>query len=340
MVGRVWESKLQPGQLRRRDFVALLGGALGWSVAARAQEPAVPVIGFLSSGSPAPFRRHLDAFREGLKGGGYVEGRNVAIDYRWAEGEHSRLPEMAADLVRRRVSLIAATGGSTSAHAAKNATATIPILFIAGPDPVASGLVQSISRPGGNATGAAMLTSQLIPKRVELLLELVPWAKTVAVFLNPAGVGADAVEKDVEATIRGYGRQMVLTWVSAESDMEAAFASVVRQRADALLVSPNAFFTDRRAQIVALAARYALPGAYAWREYPEAGGLSSYGPSVVWAYHQIGEYAGRILKGAKPGDLPVQMPTKMEQVINMKVARSLGLTIPRITFARTDETIE
>jgi putative tryptophan/tyrosine transport system substrate-binding protein len=227
-----------------------------------------------------------------------------------------------------------------SAHAAKNATATIPILFIAGPDPVASGLVQSLDRPRGSATGVAMLTSQLIPKRVELLLELVPTAATIAVFLNPAGVGADAVEKDVEATIRSLGRQMVLLKVNAESDLEAAFVSAVRQRADALLVSPNAFFTDRRAQIVALAARHALPAAYAWREYPEAGGLISYGPSVVWAYHQIGEYAGRILKGSKPSDLPVQMPAKIEQIINIKAAKTLGLTIPRITHMRTDEMIE
>jgi putative ABC transport system substrate-binding protein len=302
----------------------------------------VPVIGFLSSGSSNSFQRQLNAFREGLKESGYVEGQNVAIDYRWADGQHARLPEMADALVRRRVSLIAATGGSTSAHAAKAATAKIPIpiVFIAGPDPVTSGLVQSINRPGGNATGVAMMSSQLIPKRVELLLELIPKAKTVAVFLNPAGVGAGEVEKDVEATIRGFGREMVLVWVGPETDLELAFASVVRQRADALLVSPNAFFTDRRAQIVALAARHALPGAYAWREYPEAGGLSSYGPNVVWAYHQIGEYAGRILKGDKPSDLPVQIPAKIEQIINMKVAKTLGLTIRRITLARTDEVIE
>jgi putative ABC transport system substrate-binding protein len=331
--------------MQRREFIILLGAsAAAWPLAARAQQqpamPVMPVIGFLSSGSSASFQRHLDAFREGLRESGYVEGRNVAIDYRWAEGQHARLPELAAALVRRRVSLIAATGGSVSAHAAKDATATIPIVFIAGPDPVGSGLVQSINRPGGNATGVAMLTSQLIPKRVELLLELVPKAKTVAVFLNPGGVGFDAVEKDVEATIREFGRQMVLFRVNAQTDLEATFVSAVRQRADALLVSPNAFFMDRRAPIVALAARYALPGAYAWREYPEAGGLSSYGPSVVWAYRQIGEYTGRVLKGAKPGDLPVQMPAKIEQIINIKVAKTLGLTIPRITLAGTDEVIE
>ena len=322
--------------------MTVLGGALSYSLGARAQEPAVPVIGFLSSGSSHSFERHLNAFREGLKESGYVEGRNVTIDYRWADGEHARLPALADALVRRRVSVIAATGGSTAAHAAKAATAKIPIpmLFIAGPDPVSSGLVQSINRPGGNATGVALMSSQLIPKRVELLLELIPEAKTVAVFLNPLGVGADEVEKDVEATIHGYGRKMVLAWVSANSNLESVFASVVQQGADALLVSPNAFFTDRRTPIVTLAARYGLPGAYAWREYPEAGGLSSYGPDVVWAYHQIGEYAGRILKGAKPGDLPVQLPAKIEQIINMKVAKALGVTIPRITLARTNEVIE
>jgi putative ABC transport system substrate-binding protein len=302
----------------------------------------MPVIGFLSSGSANSFQRHLNAFREGLKESGYVEGQNVTIDYRWADGQHARLPQLAEALVRRRVSLIAATGGSTAAVAAKAATTTIPIpmLFIAGPDPVKGGLVQSINRPGGNATGVAMMSSQLIPKRVELLLELIPTAKTVAVFLNPLGVGADEVEKDVEATIRGYGRKMVLAWVGADSNLESVFTSVVKQGADALLVSPNAFFTDRRVPIVTLAARHALPGAYAWREYPDAGGLSSYGPDVVWAYHQIGEYAGRILKGAKPGDLPVQLPAKIEQIINMKVAKTLGLTIPRITLARTNEVIE
>jgi len=333
---------LQTHRLGRRNFIALVGGGLGWSIGACAAEPAVPVIGFLSSGSSNSFQRHLNAFREGLKESGYVEGQNVTIDYRWAEGQHARLPDLAGALVRRRVSLIAATGGSTSALAAKAATAAtqIPMLFIAGPDPVTSGLVKSINRPGGNATGVAMMSSQLIPKRVELLLELVPKAKTVAVFLNPSGVGADEVEKDVEATIRGYGRRMVLAWVGADSNLESVFTSVVQQGADALLVSPNAFFTDRRVPIVALAARYALPGAYAWREYPEAGGLSSYGPDVVWAYHQIGEYAGHILKGAKPGDLPVLLPAKIEQIINIKAANALGVMIPRITLARTNEVIE
>ena len=219
-------------------------------------------------------------------------------------------------------------------------TATIPIVFIAGPDPVADGLVQSLNRPGGNATGVAMMTSRLMPKRVELLLELVPSAATVALLLHEAGIGADEVETDVEATLRAFGRQMLLLKVSMQTDLEAAFTSAVRQRADALIVTSNAFFTNRRAQIVALAARHGLPAAYAWREYPEAGGLMSYGPSIAWAYHQAGQYAARILKGDKPADLAVQQPVKIETVLNLKTARALGLTVPEHALVRADEVIE
>ena len=324
----------------RRDFITLLGGATAWPLAARAQQPAMPLIGFLNSGSALAFQRHVDAFHQGLKEAGYVEGRNVAIDYRWADGQQGRLPELAAALVRRRASLIVATGGSMSAHAATNATATIPIVFIAGPDPVADGLVQNLRQPGGNATGFAMTTSQLMPKRLELLLELVPKAATIALLLNATGVDTDAVEKDVEAATRAFGRQMVVLKVGTESDLEAAFLSAVRQGADALLVSPSAIFTDRRAQIVAFAARYALPAAYPWREYAEAGGLISYGPSVVLAYYQTGQYAGRILKGDKPADLPVQQPVKFEEVLNVKTAKALGLTVPPSLLATADEVIE
>ena len=327
-------------RLIRRDFIAVLGGALTWSLGARAQDLALPVVGFLNSGSAHAFQRHLDAFRQGLKEAGYVEGRNVAIDFRWADGQQARLPELAAALVRRRVSLIAATGGSMSAHAATSATASIPILFIAGPDPVADGLVQSLNRPGGNATGFAMMTSQLMPKRLELLLELVPKASTIALLLNAAGVGADAVGNDVEVAIRTFGRRMVLLKVSTESDLEAAFVSAVRQRADALLVSPSAVFMDRRAQIVTLAALYALPAAYPWREYVDAGGLISYGPSVERAYYQTGQYAGRILKGEKPANLPVQQPVKFETVLNLKTAKALGLAVPDRALVRADEVIE
>jgi putative ABC transport system substrate-binding protein len=269
--------------MHRRQFISLVSGAAAWPVVARAQDSMVPLIGFLNSGSALAFQRHLDAFRQGLKEAGYVEGRNVAIDYRWADGQQARLPELAATLVRRRPSLIAATGGSMSAHAATNATATIPIVFIAGPDPVGDGLVQNLSRPGGNATGFAMMTSQLMPKRLELLLELVPKAAKIALLLNAAGVDTDAVEQDVERATRAFNRQMIVLRIRTRSELEAAFVTAVRQGADALLVSPSAVFTDQRAQIVGLAARYALPVAYPWREYADVGGLTL-GQSSVFVH--------------------------------------------------------
>jgi putative ABC transport system substrate-binding protein len=325
--------------MRRREFIAGLGGAAAWPLAARAQQP-VPVIGFLNSGSLDQYRLLLDAFRRGLNEGGYVEGQNVAIESRWAEGQSARLPELAADLVRRRVSLIAATGGSASAHAAKSATATIPVLFIGGPDPVADGLVSSLSRPGGNLTGVGVNTSELMPKRVGLLLELIPSAAKIALLLNRDGVGADAGQIDVEVATRAFGRQMIPLKISSRSDLETAFVSAVRQHADALLVTSNSLFTNRRVEIVALAARHALPAAYAWREFVEAGGLISYGPSVAWAYRQIGQYASRILRGEKPADLPVMLPTMYELVINLKTAKALGLTVPETLLATAEELIE
>jgi putative tryptophan/tyrosine transport system substrate-binding protein len=326
--------------MRRRKFIAVLGSAVFFPLAGRAQQPAVPVIGFLNSGSLDRYRLLLDAFRQGLNDGGYVEGRNVAIESRWAEGQSARLPELAADLVRRGVSLIAATGGSASAHAAKAATATIPVLFIGGPDPVADGLVSSLSRPVGNLTGVGVNTSELMPKRVQLLLELIPSAAKIALLLNQEGVGADAGQREVEAATRALGRQMILLKIRSRSDLEAAFISAVRQQADALLVTSNSLFTDRRVEIVALAARHALPAAYAWREFVEAGGLMSYGPNIAWAYRQIGQYASRILKGAKPADLPVMLPTKFEFIINLKTAKALGLAIPPDMLAIADEVIE
>jgi len=326
--------------MRRRDFITVLGGAAAWPLAARAQQPAMPVIGFLNSGSLDRYRLLLDAFRQGLNDGGYVEGRNVAIESRWAEGQSARLPELAADLVRRRVSLIAATGGSASAHAAKVATATIPVLFIAGPDPVADGLVSSLARPDGNLTGVGVITSDLMPKRVQLLLELIPTAAKIALLQNRDGVGADASQRDVEAATRALGRQMIPLGITSWSDLEAAFVSAVRQHADALLVSSNSLFTDRRVEIVALAARHALPAGYAWREFVEAGGLTSYGPNIAWAYRQIGQYASRILMGAKPADLPVMLPAKFEFVINLKTAKALGLAVPPSILLRADEVIE
>jgi putative ABC transport system substrate-binding protein len=328
----------------RREFIAALGGTAAWPLAARAQQPStLPVIGFLNSasrGPSGPFRPFLDAFHQGLNEGGYVEGRNVVIEYRWAGGQFARLPELAADLVARRVSLIAATGGAVSARAAKGATSTIPILFIGGQDPVADGIVTSLNQPGGNATGVALRTLELMTKRLELLRELVPHAAAVALLVNPTDVTNELEAKDVEAMMRAIGGNMVLLKASAENDFEPTFASAARQQADALLVSPNPFFTARRAQIVTLAARHGMPAAYPWREYVDAGGLMSYGPSIVGAYRQIGLYAGRILKGEKPSGLPVQMPIKFELIINLKVARALRLTIPRIMLIRADEVIE
>ena len=326
--------------MRRRDFIAGLGSAAAWPVVAWAQQPAVPVVGFLNSGSQDRYRSLLDAFRQGLKDGGYVEGRNVAIETRWAEGHSARLPELAADLVRRRVSLIASTGGSASAHAAKAATTTIPVLFIGGPDPVADGLVSTLGRPGGNLTGLGVNTSALMPKRVQMLLELIPGAEKIALLQNRDSVGADASQKDVEAAIRALGGQMIPLRINSLTELEAAFVSAVRQHADAILVSSSSLFTDRRVEIVALAARFALPAAYAWREFVEAGGLASYGPNMEWAYRQIGQYASRILKGAKPADLPVMLPNKYEFVINLKTAKEQGLTIREGLLAYADEVIQ
>jgi putative tryptophan/tyrosine transport system substrate-binding protein len=277
--------------MRRRQFIAGLGSAGLFPLPGLAQQPAVPVIGFLNSGSLDRYRLLFDAFRRGLNDGGYFEGRNVAIESRWAEGQSARLPELAADLVRRRVSLIAATGGSASAHAAKVATATIPVLFIGGPDPVADGLVSSLNRPGGNLTGVGVNTSELMPKRLQLLLELIPSAAKVALLQYREGVGGDAVQREVEAATHALGRQVIFLKISLRNELEAAFDSAVRQHADALLVTSNSIFTDRRVKIVALAARHALPAGYAWREFVEVGGLISYGPSVAWAYRQIGQYA-------------------------------------------------
>jgi putative tryptophan/tyrosine transport system substrate-binding protein len=327
--------------IRRREFITLLGGAAAaWPVAASAQDSAVPLIGFLNSASPGPFARLADAFRRGLREGGYLEGWNVTIEYRWAEGQFARLPELAADLVHRRVSLIVATGGTVSARAAKEATATIPILFIVGPNPIGDGLVTSVSRPGGNATGVALYTSELLPKRLELLEKLLPRAARIAVLVNPSDAAHELETKYAEDAMRVTGRQMVLLEASAERDFEPALVSAVQQRVDALLVSANPFFTQRRVQLVALAARHAMPAGYPWREYADAGGLMSYGPSIAGAYYLIGRYASRILNGEKPADLPVQAPTNYELVINLKTAKTLGLEVPPSLLATADEVIE
>jgi ABC-type uncharacterized transport system substrate-binding protein len=315
----------------RRDFIALLGGATAWPLGVRAQS--MPVIGFLNSASARGFGRLLSAFREGLKESGYVEGVNVALEYRWAEGNYDRLRAMAADLVRRRVDLIAATGGSVSARAAKAETSTTSIVFAIGFDPVQLGLVASFNRPGGNATGVTLYTKELIGKRLELLRELMSGTSQIAMLVNPIGLAAELEVADMEAVARAAGLHLIVLKAKDETEFEAAFASAVQQKAGAMLVSADPFFTDRREQIVALAARHAMPAAYPWRVYAEAGGLMSYGTNLSWAYRQIGDYAGRILKGAKPGELPVQLPTTFDLVINRKAVRALGITVPRIILA-------
>jgi len=327
--------------LRRRELIMLLGGtAAAWPLGVRAQAPAMPVIGVLSSASPGGFRQLLAAFRQGLSEAGYVDGKNLVIEYRWAEGHYERLPALAADLVRRQARLVVATGGTVSALAARSATGTIPLLFVSGVDPVQIGLVASLSRPGGHATGVTVYTAALVAKRLELLRELVPGAATIAVLVNPDGVSTASEIGDMEAGTRAAGVQLLVLKATSQSDIEAAFASAVQQRAGALLVSADPFFTSRRVQLIALAARHAVPVAYPWRVYAESGGLMSYGPSLTWAYHQNGVYAGRILKGAKPGDLPVQLPTKFDLVVNLKTAKALGLTVSRTLLAGADELVE
>jgi putative ABC transport system substrate-binding protein len=318
--------------MRRREFIAGIGSAVAWPLAARAQQPLVPVIGFLNSGSPGPFALLLAAFRRGLQDGGYVEGQNVMIEYRWAEGQYDQLPALATDLVRRQVAVIAATGGTLSARAAKAATTTIPVLFVAA-DPVGDGLVASFSRPGGNVTGVSVFTAELAPKLLQWLRELVPKAGKIATLTN------SMCDKEPEA-IRRAGLQVLTITAQADSDLEPAFTEAVRQGVEALLVSADPFFNTRRAQIVALAARHSLPAAYPWREYVEAGGLMSYGTSLAGTYRQVGQYVSRVLRGDKPADLPVQNPTRFELVINTKTAKALGLTIPETLLATADEVID
>jgi len=330
---------LRSDRMKRREFVTLLGGALAWSSKANAQQRTLPVIGFLSAGSPGSFKRLVDAFRGALSDSGFVEGRNVAIEYRWAEGQTARLGEMADDLVRHRVSLIV-TGGTVTARAAQAATSTIPILFISGPDPVRDGLVSSLSRPGGNLTGLAIYTSDLMPKRLEFLNKLVPGARTIALLVNPTDI-AHAVEvQNIGDATRINKQQIVVLMARSEGDLESAFSSAVTQRADGLLISANPFFTSLRAHLIALATRHAIPTAYPWREYVEDGGLVSYGPSITEAYQLIGRYAARILKGDSPSILPVQIPKTFELSINLKAAKTLGLSVPRTILAAAANVVE
>jgi putative tryptophan/tyrosine transport system substrate-binding protein len=327
--------------VKRREFITLLGGAAAaWPLAARAQQPAMPVIGFLDSRPSDAMSDRLRAFRQGLKDTGYVEDENVRIEYRWAENQVDRLPMLAAELVRQRVNVIATTVG-TATFAAKAATTTIPIVFLVGDDPVRLGLVASLARPSGNLTGINLFTAELTAKRLELLHELVPRTARVAVLVNPADVTiTESTLRDAEAAARGVGLQIKVLNANTSREIDAAFETMARERPDALFVATSPFFIGRRIQLVQLAAFHRLPATYSLREMAESGGLMSYGTNVRDAYRQVGVYAGRILKGAKPADLPVVQASKFELVINAQTARMLGLAVPPQLLARADEVIE
>ena len=326
--------------MNRRELMMLLAAAMGAPRAARAQQKAMPVIGYLATSSPNPNSPNVVAFRQGLSETGYVEGQNVAIEYRWAEGHYDRLPALAADLIARNVDLIVATGGTASARTAKTATLTIPIVFTTGSDPVESGLVDSLARPGGNITGVSILNVELIPKRIELISELVPEARIIAVLVNPNNAGTEPMIRDVPEVAHAKGVQLPILKASTQSEIDTAFTSLDQVHAGALVVAPDPFFGTRHDQLLVLASRHAIPAIYAWREFVTAGGLISYGTSLAVAYRQVGTYVGKILKGAKPADLPVQQPTVFELVVNLKTAKALGLTIPPSILARADEVIE
>jgi putative tryptophan/tyrosine transport system substrate-binding protein len=327
--------------MRRRELITLLGGAAAWPLVARAQQPALPVVGYLGGETFESSRDRIAGFYRGMADTGYVEGRNVAIEYRWAEYHYDRLPSLAAELVRRQVAVIAVMGSAPGALALKAATQTIPIVFMIGPDPIKLGLVASLNRPGGNLTGATTINVEVIAKRLELLHELMPAATSIAVLVNPTNSAATEPEtRELQAAAHVLGLQLLVLNASTLREIEAAYASFASHRADAILVSGESFFTAYRDQIVMLAARYAVPAIYSGRSYVDAGGLISYGTDSLDGYRQVGVYSGRILKGEKPADLPVQQVTKIELVINLKTARALGLTVPLTLLARADEVIE
>jgi putative ABC transport system substrate-binding protein len=327
--------------MKRRAFLPLLGAAAAWPLAAHAQQqPAMPVVGFLHSGSPEPNVKRVAAFRKGLGEAGFVDGQNVAIEFRWAAGQDDRLPELAADLVRRQVAAIATPVSTAATMAAKAATATIPIVFAVGGDPVKLGLVASLNRPGGNATGISILNTELTGKRLGLLHELVPKATRFVALLNPNSALTEAIVKNLQAGVPTLGLPVEIVRADTEREIDAAFASVSQKPGGALMVPPDEFFFDRRALLVTLAARHALPAIYQAREYADVGGLMSYGTDSLNVHQQTGGYIGRILKGSKPGDLPVVQPTKFELVINLKTAKALGLEVPDRLLALADEVIE
>jgi putative tryptophan/tyrosine transport system substrate-binding protein len=327
--------------VKRREFIALLGSAVAARpIAARAQQPAMPVVGFLGAPSAAPYARYVAAVHQGLKEVGYIEHQNVAMEYRWADGQYDRLPVLAADLVSRRVGVIVPVGGAPAVLAAKAATSSIPIVFNLGADPIQLGLVASLNRPGGNITGVAMMTLEIETKRLELLHELAPPSAPIAILINPSNAQAQGQEREIQRAASVIGRRVLVLSAGNEDEIEKAFALLMRERAGALLVATDTFFTTQAVFFVVLTARYSIPTVYPYRSYVDAGGLMSYGSSLLDAYRLTGVYSGRVLKGEKPADLPIVQATKFELILNLKTARAVGISIPPTLLARADEVIE